>query len=94
MNLLPFGRAFLEGYLLPHEYAACYGFATFLCLIVGMGLLLAREDPGWAGHVLWTGMMVIILTFIPAAKWFGTYQVRGAGSIPGHVGGAPAPAGT
>lgn len=75
MDSLPFRRAFLEGYLLPHEYAACYGFAGYNALIVVMGLLLSREEPGWVGHLLWTGMMVVGFTFVPAVKWFGTYEV-------------------
>lgn len=75
VDSLPFRRAFLEGYLLPHEYAACYGFAACVGLIVLMGLLLSRENQGWIGHLLWTGMLVVTFTFIPAAKWFGTYEV-------------------
>lgn len=75
MDTLPFLRAFLEGYLLPHEYAGCYGFVAFLCLVVTMGLLLAREEPAWAGHLLWSGILVLVFTFVPAAKWFGTYEV-------------------
>lgn len=77
VDSLSFRRAFLEGYLLPHEYAACYGFASCVALTVLMGLLLSREEPEWAGHVLWTGMLVLMFTFLPAAKWFGTYQVGG-----------------
>ena len=75
VDSLSFWRVFLEGYLLPHEYAACYGFVSCIVLTVLMGLLLSREEPGWAGHVLWTGMLVLMFTFLPAAKWFGTYQV-------------------
>lgn len=75
MDSLPFRRAFLEGYLLPHEYASCYGFASCIVLTIVMGVLLGREEPGWAGHLLWTGMLVVAFTVIPAVKWFGTYQV-------------------
>lgn len=74
---LSFWQAFLEGYLLPHEYAACYGFIAFVFLVITMGLLLAREEPAWAGHLSWTGILVIVFTFLPAAKWFGTYEVCG-----------------
>lgn len=75
MDTLSFRRAFLEGYILPHEYTACYGFVGSIFLTVAMGLLLAREDPGWAGHVLWNGVLVLVFTFLPAVKWFGTYEV-------------------
>ncbi|CAM9325405.1 unnamed protein product, partial [Ectocarpus sp. 12 AP-2014] len=75
VDSLSFRRAFLEGYLLPHEYRACYGFAACLALTVVMGLLLSREHQGWVGHLLWTGVLVVAFTFIPAAKWFGTYEV-------------------
>lgn len=40
-----------------------------------MGLLLAREEPCWVGHLLWAGILIVAFTFLPAAKWFGTYQV-------------------
>lgn len=79
VDSLSFRRAFLEGYLLPHEYRACYGFAACVALTVVMGLLLSREHQGWVGHLLWTGMLVVGFTFIPAAKWFGTYEVGGGG---------------
>lgn len=75
MDTLPFRRAFLEGYLLPHEYAACYGSAACVVLTVIMGLLLSREEPGWAGHLVWTVTLVVAFTFLPAAQWFGTYEV-------------------
>lgn len=82
VDSLSFRRAFLEGYLLPHEYRACYGFAACVVLTVVMGLLLSREHQGWVGHLLWTGMLVGAFTFIPAAKWFGTYEVgRGGGMV-------------
>lgn len=77
MDSLPFRRAFLEGYLLPHEYRACYGFAASVGLTILMGLLLSREHQGWIGHLVWTGTLVVTFTFIPAAKWFGTYEVGG-----------------
>lgn len=75
MDSLSFRRAFLEGYLLPNEYAACYGFVACVLLTVVMGLLLSREEPGWAGHLLWVAMLVVMFSFLPAAKWFGTYEV-------------------
>lgn len=40
-----------------------------------MGLLLAREEPGWVGHLIWNGMLAVMFTFLPAVKWFGTYEV-------------------
>ena len=78
MDNISFRRAFLEGYLLPHEYRACYGFVACISLIVVMGLLLSREEPRWIGHLIWAGILVIMFTFLPAAKWFGTYEVHGA----------------
>ncbi|CAM9977830.1 unnamed protein product, partial [Sphacelaria rigidula] len=72
---LPFRRAFLEGYLLPHEYQAVFGFVLCIGVTVLMGILLAREEPYWVGHLLWAGVLIVAFTFLPAAKWFGTYQV-------------------
>lgn len=79
VDSLSFRRAFLEGYLLPHEYRVCYGFAASVGLTVIMGLLLSRENQGWVGHLVWTGTLVVAFTFIPAAKWFGTYEVGQGG---------------
>lgn len=48
-----------------------------------MGLLLSRENQGWVGHLVWTGTLVVACTFIPAAKWFGTYEVGRGGACVG-----------
>ncbi|CAM9756407.1 unnamed protein product, partial [Discosporangium mesarthrocarpum] len=72
VDTLPFLRAFLEGYLLPHEYNACLAFATFVLTCLVMGLLLSLEEPAWVGHLIWAGTFVVVFTAVPMIKWFGT----------------------
>ncbi|CAM9220023.1 unnamed protein product [Chrysoparadoxa australica] len=72
---LPFWRAVLEGYLLPHEFQNVAAFALLCTLIPAMGLVLATEEPGWIGMVAWMGTYVVLFTSIPLLKWHATFRI-------------------
>ncbi|CAM9162038.1 unnamed protein product, partial [Phaeothamnion confervicola] len=77
VSRLPFWRAFLEGYLLPHEYHGCMAAAATPLLLLASGQCLAAEEPHWVGQLTWAGAWVVLFTAAPLIKWFATYRVDG-----------------
>ncbi|CCI46915.1 unnamed protein product [Albugo candida] len=64
-------KAFLSGYLLPKEYAILLCFAAHLLLLFIFGMVVtATEEPGWLGHLIWTGGITFIFSFFPIVKYF------------------------
>ncbi len=69
VSSLPFYRAFLEGYLLPFEYAQLASITTFLCLILFFGLLISSVlTSSWVGHIVWCSIYILIFTAIAGVK--------------------------
>ncbi len=66
---LSFYRAFLEGYLLPFEYAQLASITAFLCLILFFGLLISSVlTSSWVGHVVWCSSYVLVFTSTAGIK--------------------------
>ncbi len=69
VSSLPFYRAFLEGYLLPFEYAQLASITAFLCLILVFGLLVSSViTSSWVGHVVWFSIYILVFTAIAGIK--------------------------
>ncbi len=70
VSSLPFYRAFLEGYLLPFEYAQLGSITAFLCLILlfGLSISFVNSASSWVGHMVWCSIYILIFTAIAVIK--------------------------
>ena len=69
-------RAFCEGYLLDEDYYTLGAVGGLLAAVNLYGVLVALvETPYWAGHALWVGVYVVLLTVGPLIKYFHSYRV-------------------